>query len=149
MDKIGFAIPISRSLLISLALQFGIGAVFGAVAWQLGKRYGRVAVFLSWLIGTLIFGAAYTLRVLQAWHAFGIPPDRYPPAPLFALFTVLGAFTLGLPALSVARRLRRSPAQGMGRVVRAAAGLAFAGGLLAIAAAIVTHAGRLLDASVQ
>ncbi|MEO8562456.1 MAG: hypothetical protein ABI601_10300 [bacterium] len=149
MNQIGLAVPISSSLLISLALQLGIGAVFGAVAWQLGRRYGLLAVFLSWLIGTLAFGAAYSARVLHAWSAFGIPPDRYPPRMVFAIFTVLGAFTLGFPALSVARRLRRAPAQRMWTVVRAAAGLAFAGGLLAIAAGVLTNLGRMLDASVQ
>lgn len=149
MDQIGFAIPISRSLLISLALQLGIGAVFGAIAWQLGRRYGRVAVFLSWLIGTLIFGAAYSARVRSAWHAFGVPPDRYSPALLFAIFTGLGAFTLAFPALSVARRLRRAPAQRMWTVVRAAAGLAFAGALLAVAASFVANLGRMLDAAVH
>jgi hypothetical protein len=148
MDRIGFAIPVSSSLLISIALQLGIGAVFGAVAWRLGRRYGRRAVFLSWLIGTPIFGAAYAARVLHAWQEFGIAPERFRPMVLFAVFTVLGAFTLGFPALDVARRLRQAPAQRMGKVVRAAAGLAVAGAILAVAATLITGLGRMLDTAV-
>jgi hypothetical protein len=128
----GLAVPIGYGLLFTLALLIGIGALFGATVWRLGRRRGRAMVLLAWLACTLVFGGLYAARVLQAQRSLGFPAERQRPLVVFAMFTTLLAFTLGLPALNVVRRVRSAPELRTAAIARSSAGWAFAGIVLAL-----------------
>jgi uncharacterized membrane protein YhaH (DUF805 family) len=113
------------------------GALFGAVAWQLGRVQGRRAVLIIWLLATIVFAALYVVRVLYMWHALGMRADGERLLVVFTIASALIALVLALPALSVARRLRNTPTQSIGTVARGAAGLALGGMFLMLLIAVV------------
>ena len=141
--------PIGYRLLFALALVTGVGALFGASAWRLGRQHGRVTVLLAWLICTPVLGGLYAARSLQAQRSLGFPAERQRPLVIFAMFTVLLGFTLGLPALHVARRLRRSPESRTATIARSSAGFAFAGVLLALLVGVAMDVAGVMASPVR
>jgi hypothetical protein len=143
------AVPIGYGLLFALGLLMGIGALFGAVTWHVGRQRGRATVLFGWLICTPLCAGLYAARVLQAQRSLGFPAERQRPLVVFAMFTIVLAFTLGLPALNVARRLRSAPELRTGAIARSSAGLAFVGIALALLATLVMDAMGVLASPVR
>jgi hypothetical protein len=127
----------------------GIGALFVAATWHFGRRRGRAAVLFGWLICTPLFGGLYATRTLQAQRSLGFPAERQRPLVVFAMFTIVLAFMLGLPALNVARRLRSTWELRTGAIARSSAGLAFVGIALALLANLVMDAVGVLASPVR
>ena len=145
----GLVVPIGYGLLLALSLLIAVGAVFGATTWRLGRRRGRAMVLLAWLVCTPVFGGLYTARILQQQRAWGFPIERQRPLVIFAMFSTLLAFTLGLPALGVVRRLRRAPELRTAVIARISAGLAFVGIVLALLVSVVMDLMRTLASPVR
>lgn len=145
----GLAVPVGYRLLFALALLIGVGALFGAAAWRLGLRRGRAMVLLAWLTCTLVFGGLYAARVLQAQRSLGFPAERQRPLVIFGMFTTLLAFTLGLPALNVVRRVRSAPELCTAVIARASAGWALGGIALALLVSVVVDFVGLLASPVR
>jgi hypothetical protein len=145
----GLAMPIGYRLLFALALLIGVGALFGAAAWRLGLRRGRAMVLFAWLACTLVCGGLFAARVLQAQRSMGFSAEQQRPLVVFGMFTTLFAFTTGLPALNVARRVRSTPHLHTAAIARASAGWALGGLALALLVSIVMDIVGLLASPVR
>jgi uncharacterized protein YacL len=98
-----------------------------------------------WLFATPVLGSLYAARVLHVQRLLGFAAAQQRPMMIvFAMFSSLIAFTLGLPALDVARRLRRTPEQRIGKIARVSAGLAFGGVLVALIVTLVLDLSGIL-----
>jgi hypothetical protein len=114
-----------------------------------GERRAHGISCASQLRCTPVFGGLYAARVLEAQRSLGFSAERQRALVTFAMLTGLFAFTLGLPALDVARRLHSGREPRTAAIARASAGLAFAGILLALLVTIVLDAAGVLASLVR
>jgi hypothetical protein len=123
---------LAASLVLLLAMVLSIAALFGAVAWQLTRARGVVALLALWASTAAVAGLLGGMRLVAVQRDLGFSEGRQQPLMGMALvFAVLLAIVLAPPAIALRIRSRRRPDSRVAMVALSSAGWALAGVLLA------------------